>query len=192
MNCRLINDIKHKCEYNSGGINQLLLLDIADFKNYVFRADGLYDTCFVERIKVSKASYIEFDTTTETTFTESLDNGTYKQQLNTVIRTLHADTTRDLLIATKRRYLVVFSSYAGRLYSFGSDAGAQISFSQSTGKQGEYEGYAITIEKKSLYPLFQIDMEALRVDVLGTENKSKYITSQNLENLFEIDGYEHQ
>lgn len=192
MKCRLLSDIKHKCEYNSGGVSQLLLLDIDDFKTYRFLDDGLYDTCYIERIRVKRTGYIEFDIENETNFTEKNENGIYIQSLSTYIRGLDAEKTSQLLLATKHTYLVVFVTNTGRIFSFGSDGGASVSFSQATGKIGEVEGYTITIEKKSIYPLFEADTNALKVYLLGTEDKANFITSEDLENLFEIDGYEHK
>lgn len=191
MGCRLVRNIQHSCEYNSGGIEQILLLDMDDFKAYRFTDDGLYDSCFVERIRVKQTGYIELDTTGESVFTETRENGLFTQRITTFVRSLAAEKTKGLLLAGRRTYLVVFASRSGRLFSFGSDGGARVEFTQTSGALGEVEGYQVTINKKSIYPLFEIDRNAISVYLLGTEDKRDFITSEDMANLFKIEGYEY-
>lgn len=159
MSCRLLKNIKHNCEYNAGGILSIYLLDIRDFIAYQFKDDKLFNQCFVEAIKISTPDYISLDSVDESNFTETQDNGVFKQELSTFIGTLEGDKTANLLVANSNKYVIVFQNSQGRAFSFGSDGGASISFSQITGQLGESSGYSITINKQSIYPLFEIDID---------------------------------
>lgn len=159
MSCRLLKNIKHNCEYNAGGIINIFLVDIQDFIAYVFKDDKLYNQCFVESIKITAQNYILLDSVDESNFTETQDNGVFKQELSTFIGTLEGEKTSSLLLANSNKYVVIFQTSQGRAFSFGSDGGASISFSQITGQLGESSGYSITIDKNSIYPLFEIDID---------------------------------
>lgn len=190
MRCKLFSDIKHKCEYNSGGIDQIFLLDIRDFKNYVFLDDGLYDSCFVERVKIKSPSYIELDVIDGSNFKDSYGKGGYTQTLTTFVRSIDALKTSGLNLSLRNKYLVIFITKQGRLFSFGSDGGASLVFNHQTGTIGETEGYSITLSTLSKYPLFELDEDAMKVYLLGTEDKSNFIVSEDIFYLFEIEGYE--
>lgn len=155
MVCKLLSSIKHDCEYNTGGINELLLLDYEDFKGYIFRDDKSFDSCIVERVHYS-SDYIELATTGESTFTESNSKGIYTQQLITFVRNLSGEKLRSLLLAKNRRYVIVFKNN-GQYFTFGSDGGAKLSFTQITGTESDGAGYEITIDKQSIYPLFEVN-----------------------------------
>lgn len=158
MSCRLLQNIKHAEEYNAGGVGAIYLLDIRSFLSYRFQSDKLYDECMVEAVRMSCEDYIEMDAIATSNFTESFDKGIYKQQLTSFVRSLKHTTTSDLLKARSNRYLIVFVTKDGKAFSFGSDGGASISFAQQTGQEGESTGYSVTIDKSSIYPLFEIDM----------------------------------
>lgn len=190
MRCRLFSDIRHKCEYNSGGISQIFLLDIRDFKTYVFLDDGLYDSCFVEKIKITSPNYVELDVVDGSTFKDSYNKGVYTQTLTTYVRSMEAVKTSGLTLALRNKYLVVFATNTGRMFSFGSDGGVSLNYSHQAGSIGEAEGYNITLTAQSVCPLFEIDSNAMKVYLLGVEDKSKFITSENFRYLFEIEGYE--
>lgn len=173
MNCKLIQNINHTCEYNPGGITEIYLLDIEDFIHYRFAGDLLFDTCFVDRVFMeSGVEYTRLDTTDESAFTEQNDNGLYRQQLTTFVRSLDAAKTSGSLLASLRKYVVFFRIAQGNVYSFGSDGGASFSFTQVSGKHGEASGYNVTLAKDSVYPLFEVDAEKFnKIFVLGTESK---------------------
>lgn len=158
MNSRLIQSIKHSCEYDTGGIASLYLLDIEDFISYTFRGDALFSACYAEEIKAI-SNYIELDTVSESNFRETYENGIYKQQLTTYIRSLEATKLSNLLKIASGRYLVTFKSVRGRAFSFGSDGGAVLNFTQQTGQTGEASGYSISLTKNSLYPLFEVSID---------------------------------
>lgn len=178
MSCKLIRDITHSCEYNAGGIKEIFLLDIKDFISYEFLNDGLYDTCFAERILDNKDSnYYSIDTVDSSSFSESNSDGIYKQELTTFVRTLNYKKTSDLLLASSNKYLVVLRTFKDSYFSFGSDGGASISFSQITGQLGDAEGYSININKNSIYPLIEINGDRFNKEiVLGTEDRIIVLT----------------
>lgn len=159
MSCRLIQNIKHNCEYNAGGIKNIYLLDIRDFISYKFLGDKLYNECFVEEINVGAMKYIELDTIETSNYTETLDNDIYRQRLSTFIRVLDSEKTSNLLLANSNKYLIIFRTNEGKTFCFGSDGGASVIFSQLTGHMGESSGYSLTIDKNSIYPLFEIDLD---------------------------------
>ncbi len=161
MTCRLLKNIKHTCEYDAGGITSIYLLDIRDFVSYTFREDKLYTEGYVESIRAA-ATYREISTVDESNFTETQENGIFKQELTTFVRSLDAEKLSGLLVAANNKYLVTFRTSQGRAFSFGSDSGASLSFSQTTGQMGAVSGYAITFSKKSIYPLFEVSVDAYK------------------------------
>ena len=189
MSCRLIQNIKHGCEYNAGGITNIYLMDIRDFGSYIFRDDRLYNQCFVSDIVIpSEAGHIkpfskfaEVGTVNESNFTESQDKGVYKQQLTTFVRTLDAQKLSDLLIANSNKHLVAFRTSQDKFYCFGSDGGASLSFSQITGQMGEVSGYNMTISKNSVFPLFEMTKNIFRevIQLLAIESGALVLTEDN-------------
>ncbi|MBK5721834.1 hypothetical protein JGH11_13220 [Dysgonomonas sp. Marseille-P4677] len=176
MTCRLLKNIKHSCEYNPGGITNIYLLDIGDFKAYHFTDESLFDRCYVERIETPEPFW-EIGAVSESSFTETQDGGVYKQGLSTFVRTLSGDKLSSLLLTTVNKYLVAFRTSQGKMYCFGSDGGASLSFSQITGQMGEASGYQITINKESVFPLFEIDASRFNIiPVLGTEDRRIVMT----------------
>ncbi len=136
-----MQNIKHTCGYNSGGIAEIYLLDIKDFVAYCFKDDALYDSCFVDRIlKDVDTPYTTLSEVGESNFTETNDGALYRQQLTTFVNTLKSDKTNNLLKALGNKYLVVFRNMQGNIYSFGSDGGATLAFSQVSGQLGETAG----------------------------------------------------
>ncbi|NDV79763.1 hypothetical protein [Dysgonomonas sp. 511] len=158
MTCKLLQNIKHGCQYTPGGIRSLFLLDIDDFVSYVFRSDGLYSEGYAEKI-VALSQYTEISTVDESNFTENYDNGIYKQQLTTFVRSLDGDKLSALLTARSHKYLVTFATMQGRVFSFGSDGGASLSFNQQSGQTGDTSGYSISITKNSLLPLIEVSKD---------------------------------
>lgn len=171
MSCRLIEDIRHTCEYNGGGITEIYLLDIRDFLACEFRDDALYDSFFIDRILKEDTPYIVLDNVAESAFSETCDNGLYTQQLTTFVRTLDSVKTAGGVLAAMNKYLVVFRNTQGYVYAFGADGGAAFSFAQASGQAGQAAGYNITLSKSSVYPLFQVDETKFnKILVLGDES----------------------
>lgn len=180
MGCKLIQNIKHTCGYNAGGITAIYLLDIDDFVSYRFEDDNLYAGCMVDTIKKKPGEYLQMDTVSESNFTETQDNGIFRQTLSTFVGTLTASKTSDLLLAAGNKYLIVFRTSLGRFYSFGSDGGASIAFTQQSGQLTEASGYNITITKNSVYPLFEVNAVKFdKIFALGTESRVLIPTEDN-------------
>lgn len=160
MSSYLTRNIKHSCEYNAGGIVSIFLLDIRDFISYTFREDKNFTECYVEEIR-AVAKYIELDSIAETEFIETNDGSIYKQELTTFIRSLDAEKLSSLLIASSNKYLVAYITRQGHAFTFGSDGGASIAFTQQTGRLGDSSGYQVTISKQSIFPLFEVKSDEL-------------------------------
>lgn len=188
MTCRLLRNIKHTCEYNPGGIAEILLLDIRDFISYKFADDKLYNECYVDLINTYSPP-VELDVVNECSCTSTEENGIYTQELSTFIRSMDAGKTAELLLASNNKYVVVYINPQGRAFTFGSDGGASLSFTQQSGQSGEAEGYSITIRKRSIYPLFEIDPDFIniqeKIKVIGTED-NRVIMSENELSAFSI------
>lgn len=177
MGCRLTQNIKHSCEYNPGGISNIFLLDIRDFVAFKFLGDKLFDQCYAQEIlKQEDSEFIQLGAVNESQFTESSQNGIYNQELKTFVRSLSAQNTSRLLLASTNRYLVIFKTYGGSLYSFGMDEGAKLSFTQISGQLGAASGYEITLSYSSLYPLIQLDDKILMLRLLATEDNKLVLT----------------
>lgn len=174
MTCRLIQNIKHSCEYNPGGITEIYLLGIDNFSSYLFKDNSLFDSCYVDRVlKKENSKYVRLDVVDESSFSESNSNGLFRQELTTFVRSLRHTKTADSLLAGTGRYVVFFRTPQGNVFSFGSDGGATFSFTQVTGKAGEASGYNITLSKNSIYPLFEVDATKFnKILLLGTENRN--------------------
>lgn len=176
MNSRTIRDILHTGSYNNGGITEISLLDIRDFVSYQFRDDGLYENCYVEKIN-ARNNFIGLSVVDESYFTETQSNGLYRQELSTYVRTVEGDKSADLLKASQNNYIVVFHNSQGKAYCFGSDGGASLTFGQQSGKVGEITGYQITLNKESIFPLFEINPNGYnQTHVLATEIRREVLT----------------
>ena len=160
MPCFLTKNIKHSCVYDAGGVASIFLLDIRDFISYIFRDDKDFTECYVSEIR-AVAKYIELSSVAETNFIETNDSSIYKQELTTFIRTMEAEKLSSLLIASANKYLVSYITNQGQAFTFGSDGGASLSFTQQTGQLGESSGYQITISKQSIYPQFEVKVNEL-------------------------------
>lgn len=191
MSYYLNNDIRHTMAYNPGGIVMVYLLDINDFVTYRFKDDGLFEKGYVEKIK-TKVLFNEIDTNSDSDFSETQENGIYKQELKAYVGTLTADKLSDLLKTVNSRFLVGFRTLQNRYYCFGSDGGASVKFSQLSGKEGEGAGYQLTFSKDSVYPLFEIDGKAFnRIKVLGTEDRRIAMTEDFMNAILLSELYGH-
>jgi hypothetical protein len=137
----------------------------------------MYDSCFIDLVLKKDVPYIRLSEVNESNFSETSDNGLYKQQLATFVGTLKYFKTSGLLIAATNKYLVAFRNMQGNVYVFGSDGGASLSFTQLTGQIGETAGYSVTLAKSSIYPLFEADASKFdKTLVLGSESKRIMVT----------------
>ncbi|BES61337.1 hypothetical protein [Dysgonomonas capnocytophagoides] len=179
MNKNIITGIEKHTGYNTGGISNIFLLDIRSFIAYRFTNDMLFDECFVESVRISDYNYMEVETIESSKFQESMDNGIYKQQLTTFVRKLGAAKTSNLLKTNTTKYLVMFKTYENKYFCFGSDGGATVSFSQISGEIGGSSGYNLTINKSSVYPLFQINFNNRIIESLLTTENNQLITTED-------------
>jgi len=163
MNCQLFKNIKASCLYNPGGISRIYLLDMQDFITYRFKEDKLYQKSYVEAIiKELGFRFIEFESVDESNFTEEKKKGVYTQTLSTFVHTLEAEKLENLLLASSRRFIVIFSTMQDTWFTFGLEKGATVDFTQITGQVGESNGYGITISAESIYPLFETNENAIK------------------------------
>lgn len=179
MNKNIITGIEKHTGYNTGGISNIFLLNIRSFIAYRFTDDMLFDECFVESVRISDYNYMEVETIESSKFQESMDNGIYKQQLTTFVRKLGATKTSNLLKTNATKYLVMFKTYENKYFCFGSDGGATVSFSQISGEIGGSSGYNLTINKSSVYPLFQINFNNRIIESLLTTENNQLITTED-------------
>lgn len=179
MNKNIITGIEKHTGYNTGGISNIFLLDIRSFIAYRFTDDMLFDECFVESVRISDYNYMEVETIESSKFQESMDNGIYKQQLTTFVLKLGAAKTSNLLKTNTTKYLVMFKTYENKYFCFGSDGGATVSFSQISGEIGGSSGYNLTINKSSVYPLFQINFNNRIIESLLTTENNQLITTED-------------
>lgn len=179
MNKNIITGIEKHTGYNTGGISNIFLLDIRSFIAYRFTDDMLFDECFVESVRISDYNYMEVETIESSKFQESMDNVIYKQQLTTFVRKLEAAKTSNLLKTNTTKYLVMFKTYENKYFCFGSDGGATVSFSQISGEIGGSSGYNLTINKSSVYPLFQINFNNRIIESLLTTENNQLITTED-------------
>lgn len=179
MNKNIITGIEKHTGYNTGGISNIFLLDIRSFIAYRFTNDMLFHECFVESVRISDYNYMEVETIESSKFQESMDNGIYKQQLTTFVRKLGAAKTSNLLKTNTTKYLVMFKTYENKYFCFGSDGGATVSFSQISGEIGGSSGYNLTINKSSVYPLFQINFNNRIIESLLTTENNQLITTED-------------
>lgn len=149
--------------YNPGGISGIYLLDIRDFVAYRFREDGLYQKAYVEAIYRSpSAVFFRIEHVNESHFTEEKrKDGVYAQTLGTFVHTLDAQKLEALLVVGVNRYVVVFRTMQDTWFTFGSDGGVSVEFTQITGQAGETNGYAVSLNKESVYPLFEAEKDVL-------------------------------
>ena len=189
MAYKLTKGIDNLTEYNLGGISHIWLLNIDDFITYKFKDDGLHNSNYVDAI-YKKNLFLELGSIEETSLKESPANGIYKQEINTFIRTLSNEMLSWFGYATNGRYLVVIRTLNNRHFTFGSDGGAKLSYSGQTGQTGELNGMTLKLEKSSIYPLFEVDPDALKTRVLGSQHSlymaTEYSTNTNIKYLIEI------
>lgn len=163
MSDKITQDIYHHCEYNSGGIQSIYILDMEDLQYFEFLDDKLYDTCYVQRIrwkgKVSPVTKI--DVTTATLYDDKIDNSLYAKTLRTFVRNLSAQAFSELLKGTRRKYIVAYGTSTGRLFGFGYRMGATLNYSAVTNANGDSDGVNITFSETSIYPLFELAPDAL-------------------------------
>lgn len=155
MACRLKNIIP-VCEYNVDGIDEIKLLDFADFQAFAFQDDGLYDAGTVTGIYAS-GDLVKFPAGDGSKYTGDSKGGLNVHTLETFVPGLTGETLAALNLADKRRQIPIFKTRAGRWYTFGSEAGAVVTYTSQT---AEIVGSLVTFQAASIYPLFEVTAAA--------------------------------
>lgn len=154
--CRIQN-LKPPCAYNVQGVQIIKLLDFDDFNGFQFDGDDLYRNCLVSAI-YKGGDYADLEVTETAKYTSTLQNGLYSHVLETFIPALTADTLANLHLGTKRRQLVLFKTNAGKYFTFGYEAGADLIYTNQT---AEATGSLVTISANSIYPAFEVKESAI-------------------------------
>lgn len=150
-----INNIKPPCGYRVDGIAKIWLLDKDDFKGYRFDNNGLYSSCLVTDI-LRVGEFIELDA--PDMIAKYNGTGQYLHGIESFISGLASETISNLHLGTKRRQVVVFRSNAGRYHSFGSDAGAVLTYQNQT---ADGLGSLVNLSAASRYPLYEVTADAM-------------------------------
>lgn len=132
-------------------------MDFADFSGMQFEGDDLYKNALATAL-YRAGNFVEIETPEGANYTSSIAAGIYAHRLETFIPSLDAATLSNLHLATKRRYLVVFQTMAGRYFTFGYDAGAAVTYTNQT---NEATGALMSIAASSIYPLFELSAAAI-------------------------------
>lgn len=156
MACRIQN-LKPPCAYNLGGLSSIHLLDFDDFKGFRFEDDKLSNTSYVSAI-LRIGDFTVLDAPDGAKYSSTLNNKIYTHTLETFIGDLSAQTSSNLHLAKKRRYVPVFKLKSGKYFTFGYDAGATLSYTNQT---SEVTGALVTLTAQSIYPLFQAGENAM-------------------------------
>lgn len=152
------------CGYQPEGIDAIQLLDFEDFEGFTFENDGSYDSCYVTEMR-RRGRLAELDTPDGAKYTSTLQNGLYTHTVETFISDLNAAQAASLHLATKRRYVPIFRAKTGKYFAFAEDTGATVRYANQT---AEGLGSLVTITAQSVYPLFELDPQAVHFWVLDT------------------------
>lgn len=178
MSINIQTGIENIAEYNAGGISHIWLLNISDFISYQFEDDSLYDKAFVNMI-FKENRFLEVGIVDECNFSETYSSGIYKQELSSYIRTINKSTISWIQQAQNGRFLVVFRTVLNTYFSFGSDGGAKLTYSEQSGQAGGINGMQLKIEKSSVLPLFEVHPDVVKTRVLGSEHSQYLVTEKN-------------
>lgn len=148
-------NVKSILSYNLGGITNIWLLNIKHFTAYKFKDDSLADRCTVEQI-IASDTFFELESINESNYTENFTDNVYQQKLSTFIYPLSGQYSSHIASIKNEKYIVVFRTHLNRMFCFGSDGGASLSFTQQTGQGDGIQGYSISIGKDSTNSLFEI------------------------------------
>lgn len=161
-----IQHIKPPTAYVLEGVSEVLLLDFDDFKGFRFEGGDLYKNCLVSAIlRLDEFKQIDAPDLVAKYFS-TLQNGVYQHTVETFIAELSAATLSNLHLASKRRQVAVFRAKTGKYYTFGYEAGAAVTYSNQT---ADALGSLVTVTATSIYPLFEVQAEAMAGPILIPE-----------------------
>lgn len=153
MKCRATS-IVTPCDYSRQGISNIRLIDLEDFEGLRFERDARYDTNLITAVLHTGAP-ISIDTPNSARYVMSMDRGTYTHSIETFVKELGAYFTKNLHLATKRRYIILFDTQ-GKTFLFGYKQGASLSYTNQT--EGA-TGSMVTLSITSKYPLFEVSQD---------------------------------
>lgn len=152
--CRISN-LTPPCGYNVQGIVDAWLMDFEDFGGFEFANDAREDVALVQSIFGGGA--VRLPVSGATKYSSSMSGRMYAHTLETFIPSLSSQIVRDLNLASRRRYIVIFTTSDGRRFVFGYESGAKLSYS---GQTTDAVGAAVTLSAASIHPLFELTADA--------------------------------
>lgn len=126
-------------------------MDVEDFGGFQFENDGLESSALVEKVFGSGA--IALPVSLATKYTSSKSGKIYTHVLETFVPELSAQLSASLDLATRRKFVVIFTTASGRRFAFGYEKGATLNYTNQT---AEALGSLVTLTALSVYPLFEI------------------------------------
>lgn len=151
-----ITTLMPACGYNPGGITSVRVLDWDDFAAFGFSGAALYDSCLVTEVeRTGEFADVQAEVAK---YSGPLNGKIITHTLETFIGSMSADMIAAIHLASRRRYVVIFSGMNGRSYAFGYEAGAAVTY---TGQTDGSQGFIITFTASSIYPLFEVTAQAL-------------------------------
>lgn len=148
--CRISNLVP-ACDYNVQGIRSAEIIDLDDFDGFQFEADGLEDTALVELVFAS--DIVALPVSTGTKYSSTRSGRVYAHTLETFVPRLSGQMSAALDLATRRRFVVLFTTNNGQRFAFGYENGATLSYTNQT---ADAVGSIITLTAASIYPLFEL------------------------------------
>lgn len=166
-----ITTLKPPCGYNPGGITAVQVLDFDDFVAFGFLNSALYDSCSVIAVqRVGDFADVQPDVAK---YTGPITGKIITHTLETFVESLEASYIAALHLASRRRYVVIFSGMNDRSYAFGYEAGATVTYNAQT--DGGL-GYMVTFTAQSVYPLFEVTPDALINNLPTTKWLPDFVT----------------
>lgn len=152
--CRITN-LTPPCGYNVQGVVAASVVDFDDFGAFEFDDDGLEDTALVTNIY--GLTPIGLPVSLATRYTSSKAGKVYTHTLETFIPALSAQLIASLNLATRRRFVVIFTAGNGSRFVFGYENGATLTYTAQT---AEALGAMVTLTALSAHPLFELSPTA--------------------------------
>lgn len=153
--CRISN-LTPPCGYNVQGVVAAAVLDFEDFGGFQFVGDGLEDTAQVD--KIFGGDPIALPVSNGTKYTSARSNKIYTHTLETFIPKLSAQLNASLDLATRRKFVVMFTTGDGGRFVFGYENGASLTYTSQT---ADASGSMVSLSAASIYPLFELSDNAL-------------------------------
>lgn len=148
--CRITTLIP-PCGYNLQGVTAAQLIDFEDFGGIEFDGDKLESSALVA--KVYGGLPIGIPVAQSTRYTSAQTGRVYAHTLETFVPQLSAQLIASMDLATRRRFVVMFTAASGRRFLFGYESGATFKYA---GQTAEAIGAMVTLTAASAYPLFEV------------------------------------